>query len=217
MNRALEVFYLPLLFLTVTLLGGMRVADRLVFVPPPLSALILAVLFVGVLIRSGAVAPQRLLHSARTPLANVSGAAVLLATFAGAVQAFNLVIPESGLPRLIATIFLFVLVVNTFAARPDRAHVLRSAAVILGSMFVLKFIVLTALSDPGGGWLKRMLLAAVEGITLGTLTQAPLATVTGYVAFVALLLFLAGLALLPARESSSSTLVARRRDPLGSD
>ena len=28
MSRALEVFYVPLLFLTVTLVGGLRVADR---------------------------------------------------------------------------------------------------------------------------------------------------------------------------------------------
>ena len=40
MNRALEVFYVPALFLTVALLGGLRVAARVVFVPPPLSALV---------------------------------------------------------------------------------------------------------------------------------------------------------------------------------
>jgi hypothetical protein len=47
-----------------------------------------------------------------------------------------------------------------------------------------------------------MLLALLEGVTLGTLTQAPLHPATGYVAFATLLVFLIGLAMLaPARRS----------------
>jgi hypothetical protein len=73
---------------------------------------------------------------------------------------------------------------------------------------VIKFIVLGALSDPAGGWLKRVLLATLEGVTLGTLTQAPLALVSGYVAFVTLALFLVGLILLPRRHESSALVPA---------
>ena len=113
------------------------------------------------------------------------------------MQAFNSVMPQSGLPRIIVVIFLFVLLLNTLAASTDRTHVLRSTAVVFGSTFVLKFLVLAALSDTDGGWLKRMLLASLEGVTLGTLTQPRFAPVTGYLAFAALILFVAGLALLP--------------------
>jgi len=197
MNRTLEVFSLPLLFLTVTLLGGLRVDARVVFAPPPLSALVLAMLLIAALVRCGAVAPERLLNGQRPALANVTGAVVLVTLFAAAVQAFNLVIPEAGLPRIAVIVFLFLLLLNTIAASADRTHVLRSTAVIVGSTFVLKFIVLAALSDTAGGWLKRVLLASLEGVTLGTLTQPRLAPVTGYVAFAALAMFLAGLALLP--------------------
>jgi hypothetical protein len=215
MSRALEVFYLPGLFLTVALLGGVRVAARVVFVPPPLSALVLATLLLAVLARCGAFAPQRLIHSGRPPLANASGVIVLLTAFAAAVQAFNAVIPESGLPRVVVTVFLFVLVLNTLAASPDRRHVLRSTAVIIGSMFVLKFILLAALSDTEGGWLKRVLLASVEGMTLGTLTQPPLAAITGYVVFAALILFFVGLALLPRwPDAGSDALIDMRSNPL---
>src|SRR5262249_26826744 len=171
MNRALEVFYLPLLFLTVTLLGGVRIATRVLFVPPPLSALVLAMLLLAVLVRCGAFVPQRLIHAGRSTVANLNGVVVLLTAFAAAVQAFHIVIPEAGLPRLGVTIFLFLLVLNTLAASPDRTHVLRSTAVIVGSTFVLKFIVLAALAETEGGWLKRVLLASLEGVTLGTLTQ----------------------------------------------
>jgi hypothetical protein len=218
MSRAQEVFYLPLLFLTVTLVGGLRIADRVVFVPPPLSTLVLAVLLLTGLVRSGALAPQRLMDPARQPLANLSGAVVLMTTFAATVQAFNVVIPESGLPRLVVTVFLVVLVLNTLAASSDRTHALRSTAVIMGSTFVLKFIVLAALSDPEGGWLKRVLLAALEGVTLGTLTQAAFAPVTGYVAFVTLSLFIVGLALLPrSRDFRPDALVRARSATRASD
>jgi hypothetical protein len=199
MNRALEVFWIPLLFLTVVLLGGLRVADRVVFVRPPVSALVLAMLLLGALVQCGALAPQRLVHTARSPLQNASGVAVLVTLFAGAVQAFNSVMPQSGLPRIIVVIFLFVLLLNTLAASTDRTHVLRSTAVVFGSTFVLKFIVLAALSDPAGGWLPRMLQAALHGVTLGTLSQEPFAPATGYAAFFAIAFFLAGLALLPRR------------------
>jgi len=216
MSRALEVFWIPLLFLTVTLLGGLRIAEHVVFLRPPLTALVLAALLFGALIRCGALAPQRLMHPGRSPMQNVSGILVVLTMFAACVQAFNSVIPESGLPRLIAVVFLVILLLNTIAASTDRTHVLRSTAVILGSGFAIKYIVLAAISDPTGGWLKRVLLSALEGVTLGTLTQQPFALATGYVAFAALALFLVALTLLPRHDDDVTTALLRsRRSSLG--
>jgi len=200
-----EAFVLPLTFLTVTLVGGIRVADRIVLVPPPLFSLVLAFLLLGLLVRSGALAPERLMNGARSPLENAGGAVILLTAFVAAAQAFNAAIPEAGLPRLLFSVFLFVLLVNTSAAAPDRVRVLRSMLVIFGSAFILKFIILAALSDPAGGWLKRTLLAMLEGLTLGTLSQEPYRPVTGYVAFAALALFIGSLALLPARQTTALT------------
>ena len=56
---------------------------------------------------------------------------------AGVTQAFNVAIPEAGLPRLLFGVFLFVLLLNTLAAEPDRIRVLRSALVIFGCAFTL--------------------------------------------------------------------------------
>lgn len=204
MSRTTEAIYLPLLFLTVTLLGGLRVAEHVTFVPPPLFALVLGLLLFGVLVRGHVLAPERLMHASRSALENLNGLVVILATFFASTQIFNLMIPESGLPFLLFTVFLFVLLLNTLAGSPDRISVLRSLAVIVGSAFTLKFIVLSALADPAGGALKRMLLALLEGITLGTLSQPPLHAVAGYVAFATLVLFLVGLAMLaPARRRVS--------------
>jgi hypothetical protein len=70
--------------------------------------------------------------------------------------------------------------------------------VITGTSFILKFIFLTALSDPAGGAFKRALLSLFEGMTLGALSQQPLHPATGYIAFGTLVLFLIGMAMLPA-------------------
>jgi hypothetical protein len=205
-----EAFGLPLSFLTVALLGGVRVADRIILLPPPLFSLVLAFLLIGVLVRSGALAPERLMNGARPGLANVNGAVVLLTAFLASAQAFNVAIPEYGLPRLLFSVFLFVLLMNTYAAAPDRIRVLRSVLVIFGSAFVLKFIVLAALSDPVGGWLKRTLVAMLEGLTLGTLSQEVYRPATGYIAFATLVLFIGSLALLPSRQT---TALARTDGP----
>jgi hypothetical protein len=219
MSRNLEIFYLPLLFLSVVLFGGMRVGTHVVLVPPPLFTLVLAFLLLSVLVRTGALAPERLMNSTRSTLANISGAVVLVTMFGAATQAFHIATPELGLPRLLFSVFLFVLLLNTLAAAPDRVRVLRSLLVIFGSAFVLKFIVLAALADPEGGWLKRVLLAMIEGLTLGTLTQTAYSPITGYIAFLVLTVFLIGLTLLPARQpgyasmpDSTDAALARRDD-----
>ena len=211
MSSATEAFYLPALFLTVSLLGGVRVADRVVLLPPPLYALVLGLLLFGVLARTGTLVLHRLMNSNRAAVANLNGLLVMLTTFLASAQVFNLVTPESGLPRLLFDVFFLVLLLNTLAAAPDRVRVLRSLVVIFGSAFVLKFIVLAALSDPAGGMLKRVLLVLLEGVTLGTLTQDVFHESTGYLAFFTLALFMIGLALLPSstHDRSSSSLVAR--------
>ena len=202
MKAATEAVYLPMLFLTVALLGGLRIGDGLTFVPPPLFALVLAMLLFGVLVRGRVLAPDRLMSASRPPLENLNGLVVILSTFFAAAQIFNLVTPETGLPFLLFNVLLFLLLVNTLAAFPDRVSVLRSMAVMTGAAFILKFIVLGAISDPGDGALKRILYVLLEGVTLGTLTQPRLNPAAGYVAFATLALFLIGLAMLPARTRS---------------
>jgi len=202
MKATTEAVYLPVLFLTVTLLGGLRVADRLTFVPPPLFSLVLGVMVFGVLVRGRVLAADSLMSASRTSLENLSGFIVILSTFFAATQVFNLVTPESGLPFLLFNVFLFVLLVNTLAGAHDRVSVLRSMGVIVGAAFILKFIVLGAISEPGDTMLKRVLFALLEGVTLGTLTQPRLHPVAGYLAFATLVLFLVGLAMLPSRSSS---------------
>jgi hypothetical protein len=213
MSTAREAFYLPVLFLTVALLGGARIAERVVLVPPSLFSLVLAMLLLGVLVKCGALAPDRLMSAARPAIANLNGFVVIVSMFFAAAQALSLSTPESGLPHLIVSLFLLVLLLNTLAAGPDRIRLMRSLLVIFGSAFVLKFIVLAALSDPEGGRLKRVLLALLEGVTLGTMTQGVLHPSTGYLAFFTLVLFVVGLALLPGSQARHAMVTAQTTLP----
>jgi hypothetical protein len=171
-------------------------------VPPPLFALVLGMMLFGVLVRGRVLAPEAVMSASRTSLENLNGLAVILSAFFAATQVFNLVTPEAGLPFLLFNVLLFVLLVNTLAGSPDRVSVLRSMAVIVGAAFILKFIVLGALSDPGETTLKRLLHVLLEGVTLGTLTQPRLHPAAGYMAFATLVMFLVGLAILPSRSQS---------------
>jgi hypothetical protein len=197
MNAAREAFFLPLAFLSVALLGGLQPGAAVPFVPPPLFTLVLAVLVIAALIRTATLVPSALLHASRGPLANANGVCVMLTLFAASAQLFNLLTPRTGLPLVIVSGFLFVLLLNTLVAAPDRTRMLRSLMVICGAAFVLKFVILDALADPASGRTKRVLVALLDVATLGTVSQEPLPPIAGYLAFLAVSLYLIAVALLP--------------------
>lgn len=201
MKAGREAVTLPLLFLTVVLLGGVRIADRVVLLPPPLFALVLSVMLFGALIRGGVLVPGRLMSESRSLLANVNGLVVMCCVFVASAQAFSVATPDAGVPQVLFNVLFLGLLTNTLAASAGRAQLLRSLLVIFGFAFTLKFIVLAALSNPSGGAVRRILLALFEGVTLGTFTQEVLHPASGYLAFLTLLLFLGGLALLPSSGS----------------
>ena len=201
MTAAREALLLPLVFLSVVLLAGLQIGEPPQFSAPSAFALVLACLLIGVLVRSGALVPDRLLHGSRTVLENANGAVVLVTLFVASAQLLTALTPSSGLPLLLFDAFLLVLLTNTLVAAPDRHRALRSLLVILGSAFVLKFVVLAALSNPDGGRMRRVLLALFDAATLGTISQEPLPAASGYVAFGAIALYMIGTATLPAVET----------------
>jgi hypothetical protein len=207
-----EAVVLPLLFLTVALLGGFRAGRGgagMAFLPPPLIALLLALLLVGLLRRAGALAPELLMRPERSPLDNLSGATVLVTLFFATAQLFNLITPERGFLHLMVNVFLVLLLWNTLAARPDRPRLLNSLWVVFGGAFALKYVVLASLYDLNGGLAKRVLTTLLEGITLGALQYEPPAPATGYVAFFAVALYMVGLILLPHHPPIVATLIDR--------
>ena len=200
MTAAREAIVLPLLFLTALLIGGLQIGRTTMIVPPSPYVLVLGALLVRLAVRSGALAPDRLLASARSTLANINGGVLLAAFWLAAAQTLALLIPDSGVPRLASGVFFLILLLNTTAASPDRGRLLQSLAVTFGATYVLKFVVLEEMSSPGASAFKRALLALVDNVTAGVLIQEVRHPITPYMAFLAVALFLIGLFLLPHRE-----------------
>jgi hypothetical protein len=201
-NRALAVHVLlPTLFLTVALTGGVRVGAEggaVTFEPPPLVSLVLAVMLLALFARGRLVEPGAWLSADNAALANVSHALTLSALFFASAQAFNSVLPDAGLPRLVlASFFLWTLWQNQFSTF-DARRLLRSLAALFGTAFFIKHLLLASINDPGGGWLRRLTAAALEGVALGGPAYAPS---TGYVSFFTLALYVLGLFLLPPSPS----------------
>jgi hypothetical protein len=199
-NRALVDFVvLPMLFLTVALLGGLRVGGEsrtFIFVAPPLVTLLLAVLLMLLLVRGHLIRFSQWVGSELPPLTNVAHLWMLITLFFASAQAFNSVLPERGLLHwLFSFFFLWTLWNNQFSSF-DARRLLRSLAVLFGTAFVLKHMLVAALYGEEGGWLKRVAGTLLQGVTLGTLDAPSFAPATGYISFFTLSLYVAGLVLL---------------------
>jgi hypothetical protein len=216
-NRALVQFVLlPTIFLTVALLGGLRVSagtGALVFVAPPLVTLLLSLMLLALFVRGRALEVGRWLSGDNSLSTNVSHALTLAALFFASAQSFNSVLPEAGLLRwMFSFFFLWTLWNNQFALF-DARRLLRSLAALFGTAFLLKHLLLASLYAPDGGWLKRLAGALVEGFTLGTLDATAFSPATGYISFFALALYVCGLVLLPpAPQDEESAAVSTRAD-----
>lgn len=199
-NQALVSYWaLPFIFLTVVLLGGLRVSaddHAFVFFPPPLITLVLAVLLMLLFVRGGLIELRSWIGGSNPPLANVSQIWVLLTLFFASGQAFNSVLPERGLFHWLCSFFFLWTLWNNQFSSFDARRLLRSLAVLFGTAFILKHLLLASLYAPDGGWLKRVAGALAQGVTLGTLDAPVFAPATGYISFFTLGLFIAGLLLM---------------------
>lgn len=201
----MHFFLLPLLFLTVALLGGLRVSvedHAFIFVAPPLVTLVLAVLLMLLFVRGRLVEFNRWVASDRPPLTNISHVWMLLTLFFASAQAFNSVLPERGLLHwLFSFFFLWTLWNNQFSSF-DARRLLRSLTVLFGTAFVLKHMLLASLYSPDGGWLKKVAGVLLQGASLGTLDVPAFAPATGYISFFTLALYVTGLLLLTFASDS---------------
>lgn len=206
-NQALLSFVvLPMILLTVALLGGLRVNAEggvFVFIPPPLITLVLAVLLLLLFVRGGLIEPRAWVAHHHSPLTNSTSISTLIVLFFASAQAFNSVLPERGLLHwLFSFFFLWTLWNNQFSSF-DARRLLRSLVVLFGTAFVLKHMLLASLYGPEGGWLKRIAGTLVQGVSLGTLDAPTFAPATGYISFFTLVLYITGLLLITFSEETA--------------
>jgi hypothetical protein len=217
-NRALLHFIVtPTILLTVALLGGLRVdaqTRQFVFIAPPLVTLVLAILLGALFVRAGAIDLRQWLALEQPMLTNLAHLLTLLALFFASAQAFNSVLPESGLLHwMFSFFFLWTLWTNQFSVF-DARRLLRSLIVLFSTAFVLKHLLVSGLYAPSGGWLKTIAAALLQGVSIDVPAFAP---VTGYISFVALALYVAGLLLIgpvPANPAPADNRLAVREDAL---
>jgi hypothetical protein len=207
MTPAREAIVLPCTFITVALLGGLRIAGTVRLVPPSVVALMLGIALLGTLARAGVLAPYRLMNAQRSGLENICGLAVLVSLFAASAQMFNLLTPERGLLFALFSLYFALQLMTALAGVTGRASLLRSLTVLFAAAFVLRFVVLESMYAPDGGTLKRVMTTLMQGVSLGSIEYEPNAPVTGYAGFVTLVLYLIGLMLLPSREREPAAAV----------
>ena len=204
-NRALLHFIvMPTILLTVGLLGGLRIdaqTRQFVFLAPPLVTLVLAILLGSLFVRAGAIDLHRWLAIEQPMLTNVAHLLTLMALLFASAQAFNSVLPESGLLHwMFSFFFLWTLWTNQFSAF-DARRLLKSLSVLFGTAFVLKHLLVSALAAPEGGWLRKLAAALLQGIAIDVPHFAP---ATGYISFFALVLYVAGLWLTQPRPMQTT-------------
>jgi hypothetical protein len=204
-NRlVLQFIVLPTMLLTVVLLGGLRIdaeTRHFVFIAPPLVTLVLAVLLISLFMRAGAIELPRWLALDQPMLINISHLLTLIALFFASAQAFNSVLPESGLLHwMFSFFFLWTLWTNQFSSL-DTRRLLKSLSVLFGTAFVLKHLLVSALSAPEGGWLRKLAATLLQGIAIDVPHFAP---ATGYISFFALVLYVAGLWLTQPRPMQTT-------------
>ena len=193
---------LPLIFLAVTLLGGLRLGatdNAFIFLKPALVCLVFAAVLMVLYFRSGLIRIDGWFDEDGSMLQNAANAGVLLTMFGASFQIFNSLLPEQGLPFWVVGFCFFWTLWNNLFAEFDTKKLLRSLGALFALAFFVKYLVLANLTAPSsGGWLQRIFENPGKEAFTWLLDLPRYAAGTGYVQFFALALYLVGLFLTPA-------------------
>lgn len=197
----INYIFLPLLFLTVALLGGLRLnaADNaFIFLKPALICLIFACVLLILFFRANLLKLEGWFSETFSTLKNAANATVLLALFAASTQIFNALLPERGLPFWIIAFCFFWTLWNNLFAEFDVKRFLQSLGGLFGLAFVVKYLILANLAAPANAsWWQGILANPTQEAFTWLLDLPRFAAGTGYIQFFAVIFYLLGLFLLP--------------------
>ncbi len=206
----LKYLLAPLGFLTVALLGGLRLAvetNDLRFIAPQLITLILAAFAIILFVRGGLLEIAGRVGERLGLLDNLAGAIFLLSLYFATAQVFNLVTPERGLLNFCFNLFYLLIFFNNLFVLFNPQRLVKSLAMVLGASFALKYLVFADLFSPTESWSKYMLQKLLQTASLGALEFEVFAPLTGYLAFATLSLYLIGLYLIAPRIEPGEELL----------
>ena len=204
----LRYLFLPGIFLTVALLGGLRISGEdgaFVFLRPALVCLIFAAILLVLFARAGVMRLDGWFSEAFSPLKNVASGFVIATMFAAATQVFNSLLPEQGLPFWIVAFCFFWTLWNNVFADFDVRKLFRSLGGLFGLAFVAKYLVLANLTAPAGRtWFEALTENPGQEAITRLLDLPRYSGSTGYVQFFAVGLFLLGLYLFPSTTADDA-------------
>ena len=198
----LRYVILPFVFLTVALLGGLRISGldgTFIFVRPALVCLIFAAILLILFARSRVMEIHGWFSESFPMLKNLANGFVIATLFAAATQLFNSLIPEQGLMFWIVAFCFFWTLWNNLFADFDTQKLFRSLGALFGLAFVAKYLILANLTAPAGQtWFGALIDNPGQEAATRLLDLPRFSGATGYIQFFAVALFLLGLYLFPS-------------------
>jgi hypothetical protein len=184
-----NLIFLPLLFLFVTLLGGLRFRfedSAFLFLKPQLICLILASILLVAFYRAEFF--KNWFSEEFSLLKNVANGFVLFTLFTATVQIFNSLLPEKSIAFWIVVFcFLWSLWTNLFAELSAKKLFI-SLSSLLGLAFIVKYFLLANLVSNNETWTQKIF----SEVSAGLLDLPKFASGTGYVQFFALAIYIIG-------------------------
>lgn len=193
--------FLPFIFLTVALLGGLRLSadaeGAFLFLKPPLICLIFATILLLLFFRANLIKLNGWFSESFSTLTNFANAGVLLTLFAASAQVFNSLLPESGLPFWTLAFCFFWTLWNNLFADFDVKKLLQSLGGLFGLAFVVKYLILANLTAPTNeSWWQGIFQNPTKEVFTWILELPKYSPGTGYIQFFTLIFYLIGLFLL---------------------
>lgn len=202
----LQYVVIPFIFLTVTLLGGLRISaenNEFLFFRPALVCLIFGAILVVLFFRAKLIVLDGWLNEDFSTAKNIANGLTLFTLWTASVQVFNSLIPEQGLPFwIVAFCFFWTLWTNLFAEF-DVRRLLQSLGGLFGLAFIVKYLILINLvPETSESWLDILSVKNITQETFAYLLNLPnFSGATGYIQFFTIVFYLIGLFLLkPRRE-----------------
>jgi len=207
---AKKIIYLvlPFIFLTVTLLGGLRLSDKtndFLFLKPALVCLIFAAIMLVLFFRANLIRLNEWFSEDFSLTTNTANALVLFTLFTASTQVFNALLPERGLPFWIIAFCFFWTLWNNLFAEFDTVKLLKSLGALFGIAFFAKYLILANLTAPiNESWLKGLWENPAQETFTWLLDLPRFSAGTGYIQFFTLALYLIGLFLVPQNAQADT-------------
>ncbi len=196
----LQYIVTPLIFLTVALLGGLRldaIDTAFLFLKPALICLVFAVILLVLFFRAHLIKLNSWFSEDIPLTKNVANGAILLTLFFASTQIFNSLLPEKGLPFWTIAFCFFWTLWNNLFAEFDTKKLVQSLVGMFGLAFVVKYLILANLTAPASkSWIQGVLENPAQETFTWLLDLPKFAPATGYIQFFALVFYLIGLFLL---------------------